>query len=65
MGIGVEGLGCAIRYGAGLSRAQVVDEEAAAVLDDDGQGEEAAVVQRVRVDGDVGVGFVAGETPDE
>ena len=60
---GTQGLGSTVGYGAGLSRSQVVDEEAAAVLDGDGQGEEAAVVQRVRVDGEVGVRLVSSETP--
>jgi hypothetical protein len=41
----------------------VVDEEAAAVLDHDGQREETAVVQGVGVDGVAGVALVTGETP--
>ena len=53
MSKGTQGLGSTVGNGAGLSRSQVVDEEAAAALDGDGQGEEAAVVQRVRVDGEV------------
>jgi hypothetical protein len=46
---GVDGRSRAVGDRTGLGRTQVVDEEGAAVLDDDRQGEEAAVVKGVGV----------------
>ena len=48
---------------AGLRWPEMIDDKGSAVLDDDRQGEEATIVQRGRVDGELRVGFVAGEAP--
>ena len=41
----------------------MVDVEASAVLDDHGQGEQAAIVERVGIQRVSYIGFVSGKTP--
>ena len=55
--------GSAVSDGAGLSWTEMVDVETSAVLDNDGQSEKTAIVERVRIQRVSDIRFVSGKTP--